>query len=98
MKRHVMETELALYAAGDLPVWRGALVRLHVRRCNECHSLLEALRMDRQALRRSADDMPSNLDWDQLATEMTANIRVGWPPVNASPPVNARSRRCPGVP
>lgn len=77
MKRHVMETELALYAAGDLPVWRSALVRLHVRRCDGCHSLLEALRMDRQELRRSADDMPANLDWDQLAAEMTANIRVG---------------------
>ncbi|MGH9645686.1 MAG: hypothetical protein ACRD4E_02615, partial [Bryobacteraceae bacterium] len=62
-------------------VWHSALVhlrvRLHVRRCEECHSLLEALRTDRQELRRSADDMPSGLDWDQLAAEMTANIRVG---------------------
>jgi hypothetical protein len=77
MSRHVMETELALCAAGDLPVWRSALVRLHVRRCDECHGLLEALRADRQELRQSADDMPSSVDWDQLAAEMTANIRVG---------------------
>jgi len=81
MSRHVVETELALYAAGDLPLWRSALVhlrvRLHVRRCDECHGLLEALRADRQKLRRSADDMPSGVDWDQLAAEMTANIRVG---------------------
>jgi hypothetical protein len=77
MNRHVMETELALYAAGDLPFWRGAVVRLHVRRCDECRGLLEALRADRQELRRSADDMPSGVDWDQLAAEMTANIRVG---------------------
>ena len=41
------------------------------------HGLVEALRTDRQELRRSADDMPANLDWDQLAAEMTANIRVG---------------------
>lgn len=79
--KHVMETELALFAAGDLPVWRSALVhlrvRLHVRKCGECRSALEALRLDRQELRRSADDMPSGLDWDQLAAEMTANIRVG---------------------
>ena len=58
MSRHVVETELALYAAGDLPLWRGALVhlrvRLHVRRCDECHGLLEALRADRQKLRRSS--------------------------------------------
>ena len=77
MSRHVTETELALYAAGDLPFWRGALVHLHVRRCDECHGLLGALRTDRQELRRSADDMPSGVDWDQLAAEMTANIRVG---------------------
>jgi len=77
MNRHVMETELALYAAGDLPFWRSILVRFHVRRCDECHGLLEALRADRQELRRSADDMPQNVDWDQLAAEMTANIRVG---------------------
>ena len=77
MTRHVMETELALYAAGDLPFWRGTLVKFHVRRCDECRSLVEALRMDRQELRRSADDMPSDVDWDRLAAEMTANIRVG---------------------
>jgi len=81
MSRHVMETDLALYAAGDLPVWRGAVVKFHVRGCAECRALVEALRVDRQELRRSADDMPAGLskdfDWDQLAAEMTANIRVG---------------------
>ena len=77
VNRHVVETELALYAAGDLPFWRSVLVRLHVRGCDECHGLLEALRADRQELRQSADDMPSSVDWDQLAAEMTANIRVG---------------------
>ncbi len=80
-RQHVMETELALYAAGDLPFWRGALVGFHVRRCDECRGLVEALRMDRQELRRTADVMPgeisTNFDWDRLAAEMTANIRVG---------------------
>jgi len=77
MNGHVMETDLALYAAGDLPFWRGALVRFHVRQCVECRELVEALRADRDELRQSADDMPAKLDWDQLAAEMTANIRVG---------------------
>ena len=77
MSRHAMEADLALYAAGDLPFWRGALVKLHVRRCKECRSLVDALRADRDELRRSADTLPDNLDWDQLAAEMTANIRVG---------------------
>lgn len=77
MSRHVMETDLALYAAGDLPFWRGALVKFHVRGCEECRAQVEALRLDRQELRAAADDMPANVDWDQLAAEMTANIRVG---------------------
>lgn len=81
MTGHVAETDLALYAAGDLPFWRSVPVRLHLRRCGGCQGLLQALRADREELRRSADDMPSsiptNLDWEQLAAEMTANIRVG---------------------
>ena len=77
MRRHLAETDLALYAAGDLPFWRSALVRLHVRQCDGCRALVDALRADREELRRSADDMPANVDWDQLAAEMTANIRVG---------------------
>src|SRR6185312_14422117 len=77
MTGHVMETDLALYAAGDLPFWRNAMVRLHVRRCEECRGLVGAIRADREELRGSADDLPANLDWDQLAAEMTANIRVG---------------------
>src|ERR1700736_3003585 len=85
MRRHGMETDLALYAAGDLPFWRSALVglrvRLHLRGCDECRELAEAMRADRAELRRSADDLPAdiskNCDWDQLAAEMTANIRVG---------------------
>jgi anti-sigma factor RsiW len=77
MMRHLMETDLALYASGDLPFWRSALVQLHVRRCDACRGLVEALRADREELRRSSDDLPSNLDWEQLAAEMTANIRVG---------------------
>jgi hypothetical protein len=77
MNRHVAETDLALYAAGDLPLWRRAVVHLHVRRCSECSGLVEALRADRGQLRQSVDAMPESLDWEQLAAEMTANIRVG---------------------
>jgi len=94
MMRHVIETDLALCVAGDLPFWRSALVNLHVRRCDECRDLLEALRADRQELRRSVDDMPANVDWDQLAAEMTANIRVG---LAAGECVTPRERRVPTI-
>lgn len=81
LTRHVSETDLALYAAGDLPFWQSAFVRLHVRQCDQCSVLTDALRADREQRRQSADNMPAgistNVDWDQLAAEMTANIRVG---------------------
>jgi hypothetical protein len=77
MSRHIAETDLALFTAGDLPLWRSLAVRLHVQRCEECRALVAAYRADRHELRRSADNMPGSVDWDQLAAEMTANIRVG---------------------
>ena len=95
MSRHMAETDLALYAARDLPFWRAAVVRFHVRGCDQCRGLLEALRADRQELRRSADDMPANVDWDQLAAEMTANIRVG---LAAGECVTPRERKVAAIP
>ena len=77
MSRHVKENDLALYAAGDMPFWHSLTVRLHVRHCDGCRGLVEALRADREELLRSANAIPANLDWDRLAAEMTANIRVG---------------------
>ena len=77
MSPHVTETNLALYAAGDLPVWQGLVAAWHVRGCEECRSLVEAFRADRDRLRQSKDRLPENVDWDALSAEMTANIRVG---------------------
>jgi hypothetical protein len=94
MNGHVIEKDLALYVTGDLPFLRSAVVRVHVSRCDECRGLVEALRADREELRRSSDDMPSNLDWDQLAAEMTANIRVG---LAAGECVTPRVRKVPAI-
>ncbi len=98
MKGHLAETDLALHVTGDLPFWRNALVYLHVRQCNRCRGLVDALRADREELLRSADDMPANLsrdfDWDQLAAEMKANIRVG---LAAGECVTPRERKAPAI-
>jgi len=94
MIRHATEADLALYATGDLPFWQSAVVRLHVRRCSECSGLIEALRADRDQLRQSADAMPETVDWDRLAAEMTANIRVG---LAAGECVTPRERKAPSI-
>jgi hypothetical protein len=77
MKRHTPDNDLALYASGDLALFRRAKVWLHVRGCEECTGLVEAFRANRLKLRESAANLPDGLDWEALSGEMTANIRVG---------------------
>lgn len=75
--RHPVESEIALYSAGDLPLWRGAVVRLHVSGCATCQDRIGAYRTDRLSVRELAVDMPTGVNWDRLAAEMSANVRVG---------------------
>jgi hypothetical protein len=77
MSRHVPESGLALYVSGDLGWWSRAAARMHLNGCESCRKRMEAYRIDRQRLRESAAEMPEDVDWDRLAAEMTANIRVG---------------------
>ena len=77
MRAHPPETDLALYASGDLSLWRGVLARLHMTGCERCRGIAEAYRADRERVREIAAGLPEDLDWDRLAAEMTANIRVG---------------------
>jgi hypothetical protein len=71
------ETDLALYASGDLRLWQRAAVHLHVRQCESCRGIVEEFRADGRALRDAAAALPEGLDWARLSAEMTANIRVG---------------------
>ncbi|MGA3188324.1 MAG: hypothetical protein ABSF22_14560 [Bryobacteraceae bacterium] len=77
MKQHVKETDLALYASGDLRLWQRAAVHLHVRQCASCRERVEEFRADARMLREAAAKLPEGLDWARLASEMTANIHVG---------------------
>jgi anti-sigma factor RsiW len=77
MNRHVKESELALFVSGDLGVFQRAAVRMHLSGCNDCRARVEAYRFDRQRLKDGASQLPAGVDWDRLAAEMTANIRVG---------------------
>jgi hypothetical protein len=77
MTRHSQETELALYASGDLRLWQRTMVHLHVRQCDACREIVEEFRADGSALRDAAGGLPDGVDWARLSAEMTANIRVG---------------------
>jgi hypothetical protein len=77
MRTHPHESDLALWASGDLALparWKTAV---HLRGCRECRARMEAFRLDRQRWAGAADDLPPGVQWDRLAAEMTANIRVG---------------------
>ena len=77
MGKHVTEADLAVYAAGDLSRWTRPLTHLHVSRCAVCKGRAEAYRADQQRIRELAAELPPGVNWDRLAAEMHANIRVG---------------------
>jgi len=74
---HFAETDLALYASGDQSMWRALTIRLHIGRCGRCRRRVEAYRADRSSVCEISNTIPESVDWDRLAAEMTANIRVG---------------------
>jgi hypothetical protein len=72
MSRHAVESELALLASGDCGWLDGLRLKRHARGCAECRALVDAFAADREAVRDL--EIP---DWEGLAREMRANIRVG---------------------
>jgi anti-sigma factor RsiW len=77
MNGHVRDTDLALYASGDVSLLQRAAIHLHVRRCERCREVVAEFRADARALRDTSAGLPEGVDWARLSAEMTANIRVG---------------------
>ena len=74
--KHPHEDDLALYAGHDLNFLSERLVARHVARCGECRRTVDAF----ASLRASAaqlNELPAELNWNRLASEMKANIRLG---------------------
>jgi hypothetical protein len=75
--RHPNPVQLALLAGGDLGLWDRWRASRHVSRCSSCAREVQALRTARDQVRGVAAELPENLNWNQLAEEMKANVRVG---------------------
>jgi len=73
---HPRETELALYAGGELAWWRRWRLSRHLARCESCRMQVEEFGRGRQWLREQ-DELPPGINWSRLAAEMKANIRLG---------------------
>jgi len=75
--RHPNQIQLALLAGGDLGRWERWRIGRHVSACANCGGEIQALKARREQLREVAAALPENLNWNQLADEMAANVRVG---------------------
>jgi hypothetical protein len=74
--KHPDEADLALFAGHDLDFVSKWRVGRHVARCERCRAEVDAfglLRSDVAAL----GELPADIGWNRLASEMKANIRLG---------------------
>jgi len=78
-ERHPSETDLALLAGGDCGRFKSFRLHSHLARCGDCRDTLASYGELRSAVRdySPADLASGELDWDRMAGEMRANIRVG---------------------
>jgi len=74
---HPSRPDLALYSGCDLNFWKRFRVEHHLHDCEECRREVEAFRGRRQSIRTVAEEMPPGAEWNVLAAEMRANIRLG---------------------
>jgi anti-sigma factor ChrR (cupin superfamily) len=77
MKKHPSPDQLALHAGGDLPLAARLRLAWHLRVCPRCAAEVRRLAECRSLLARGANELPAGLDWQRLALEMRANIRLG---------------------
>ncbi len=75
--RHLSQAELALYAGRDLGLPGRVRIAAHLRRCPVCAAEVQAFANTRIEIASAAQGVPGEMDWQSLASEMTANIRVG---------------------
>jgi hypothetical protein len=77
MNHHPADTQLVLYAGGDLGFWEMRRVRAHVSTCAECRQEVQAFQTCTNHFTEAADAGSPDLNWGRLSQEMTGNIRVG---------------------
>jgi hypothetical protein len=87
---HPNESDLALYAGNDL----GRLARLrvdwHLRTCGKCQQEVTDFSSLRAETVRNASE--PDVNWERLAAEMKANIRLGLEAGECIAPLQARHR------
>lgn len=76
---HPSESDLALYAGGDCSWIQRLRLKNHVSRCGDCQDTVASFGELRSAVRELALPVvaANEVEWNRLAGEMRANIRLG---------------------
>ena len=74
--KHPAESDLALFAGHDLSFVSEWRIGRHLARCGECRATVDAFVALRSEL-APLGELPGDLAWNRLASEMKANIRLG---------------------
>src|ERR1035441_4668430 len=75
--KHANQVQLALLAGGELGLLDRRRIGRHAAGCAGWAGGGEGLGAAREQVREVTAELPENLNWNQLAEEMTANVRVG---------------------
>lgn len=75
--RHPIDSSLALYAGKELPFAARLPIAWHMRGCAQCRRQMEEFSDVRAFLGAQEETIPARLNWNALASEMKANIRLG---------------------
>ena len=75
--RHPAETDLALLAGGECGLLTRMRLNRHVARCGDCRDTVASFSDLRSETRLAGEDIVPDVDWQRLAGEMRANVRLG---------------------
>ena len=90
---HPNESDLALYAGNDLDRLARLRVDWHLRTCGKCQQEVTEFSSLRADTVRNAQE--PDVNWNRLAAEMKANIRLGLEAGECIAPVQAKYRTHP---
>ncbi|MBI2688978.1 MAG: hypothetical protein HYX27_21970 [Acidobacteria bacterium] len=75
--KHLSIDKLALYSGSELPWWTRLAIQRHVSSCTQCQHEVAQFRETAEAVRMETEEMPAGVQWERLAAEMRANVRLG---------------------
>ncbi|HEU0124369.1 MAG TPA: hypothetical protein VFQ91_27820 [Bryobacteraceae bacterium] len=75
--KHPSIDKLALYAGGELSWWTQWTLRRHIGGCGQCQHEVALFQEASAEAFEEAGQMPAGVQWERLAAEMRANVRLG---------------------